>query len=73
MPKLKLLKHGFYSLVSYTLLKCLSRKNWSELLEKHEINFFRSTPSTVVVQLMFSTNFFFCYWRRLHRTCYLGG
>lgn len=49
MPKLKLLKHGFYSLVSYTLLKCLSRKNWSDLLEQHEINFFRSTPSTIVL------------------------
>ena len=49
MSNLKLLKHGFYRSVSYTIEKGLSRKNRSELLKKHQINFSCSTTSTILL------------------------
>ena len=45
----KLLKLGFYRSVSYTPVKRLFKKNWSELFKNHQIDLSWSTPSTVVI------------------------
>ena len=49
MANLKLLKHGVYRSVSYTPVKCLSKKKWSELFKNHQINLSCSAPSKIVI------------------------
>ena len=50
MSNSKLLKLGFYCSVSCTTVKCLFKKNWSELFMNHQINLSCSTPSTIVTR-----------------------
>ena len=49
MSDSKLLKHGFYRSVSCTLVKRLSKKNWSQLFKHHQTDLSCCTPSTIVI------------------------
>ena len=49
MSTSKLLKPGFNHSVSCTPIKCLFKKNWSELFMNHQIDLSCSTPSTIVI------------------------
>ena len=49
MSNSKLLKLGFYCSVSCTPVKCLFKKNWSELFMNHQIDLSCSAPSTIVL------------------------
>ena len=49
MSTSKLLKPGFNRSVSCTPIKCLFKKNWSELFMNHQIDLSCSTPSTIVI------------------------
>ena len=49
MSNSKLLKLRFYRSVSHTPVKCLFKKNWSELFMNHQIDLSCSTPSTIVI------------------------
>ena len=48
MSTSKLLKPGFNCSVSCTPIKCLFKKNWSELFMNHQIDLSCGTPSTIV-------------------------
>ena len=50
MSNSKLLKLGFYCSVSCTPVKCVFKKNWSELFMNHQINLSYSTPSKSVIR-----------------------